>query len=55
MMTHRYAWANNEKRKTLKGRKCKILVRGKMQTILVQFENGQCETVSLRALRRIKD
>lgn len=46
-----YYWGNNEKRRTLKGRRCRILARGKMRSVLVEFENGQREIVSYRALR----
>lgn len=47
-----YAWGNNPKRATLKGRRCRILVRSRrMRSVLVEFENGQREVVSVRALR----
>jgi len=50
---YRYAWANNEKRKTMKGRLCKIISTGKKNTVAVQFlDNGQMEAVSRRALRK---
>ncbi len=53
-----YTWGNpkkplNEKRLTLKGRKCRVLVTGRMNSVKVEFENGQHEIVSRRALRRI--
>jgi len=52
--THKYHWANNEKRKTLKGRKCRIVAYGRMNSCCIEFEdNGQREIVSKRALRRI--
>ncbi len=54
-MTHTYYWGNNSKRKTMKGRKCKVLTAGKMNSILIEFENGQRECVSRRAVRRIKE
>ena len=44
--THRFAWGNNPKRATLKGRECKILASGKMNSIVVEFEDGQKECVS---------
>ena len=53
-MKYRYAWGNNEKRKTLKDRLCRVLHRGKMNSALVEFENGQREVVSRNALRRAK-
>lgn len=53
-MKYRYAWKNNPKRAALYGRKCRKLATGKMQSVLVEFENGQREVVSFRALRRAK-
>lgn len=53
-MTHRYAWRNNAKRKTLYGRWCRIICSGAMNSVLIEFENGQREIVSRRALRRIR-
>jgi len=46
-----FAWGNNEKRATLKGRECRILLKGAMRSVMVEFENGQREIVSHRALR----
>lgn len=54
MMTHVYAWANNSKRATLKGRKCRVLRRLKMNSVIVQFEDGQEEVTSRNAIRRLK-
>lgn len=51
-MIYRYAWGNNEKRATMKNRKCRVIVRGKMNSALVEFEGGQREVVSRNALRR---
>lgn len=50
-MTHRYAWKNNEKRRTLFGRACRVLHRLALGSVIVEFENGQRECVSRRALR----
>ena len=53
MSHYRFSWGNNEKRATLKGRKCRIIATGRMRSTLVQFvDNGQCEIVSRWALRR---
>jgi hypothetical protein len=52
-VTHRYVWGNNPKRATLKGRACRVLARGSLQSVMVEFENGQREVVSFRALRRL--
>ena len=54
-MTHIYYWGNNSKRIGMKGRKCRILAVFKMNSIWIEFENGQTECVSRRAVRRIKN
>lgn len=52
MTTHIYAWGNNEKRASMKGRRCRIIeAKGSMNSCLIEFENGQREIVSRRALR----
>jgi len=54
-MTHIFHWGNNEKRAALKGRKCRIFcVAKRLNSIGIEFENGQRECVSKRAVRRIK-
>jgi hypothetical protein len=52
MTTHRYAWGNNSKRAALRGRRCEVLARGGLGSVLVRFEDGHREIVSRRALRR---
>lgn len=47
-----YTWGNNEKRATLKGRHCRIVSRGERRSVMVEFEDGQREIVSFRALRK---
>ncbi len=47
-----YVWANNPKRKTMKGRECRITARGRMNSVRVEFENGQREIVSGNSLRK---
>ncbi len=49
-----YRWKNNTKRTELYGRKCKVITRGKMNTILVEFENGERVTTSRYAVLPIK-
>jgi hypothetical protein len=49
---HLYIWGNNEKRATLKGRPCRILARGTMRSVMVEFEDGERVICSHRALRR---
>lgn len=47
-----YRWGNNPKRVTLRGRSCRVVLRGTtMRSVLVEFENGQQEVVSYRALK----
>lgn len=49
-----YAWGNNARRAELKGRRCRIVARGRMRTVLVEFEDGERVTTSLRALRLVR-
>ena len=51
-----YLWGNNPRRAELQGRRCCILARGRMNTVLVEFvDNGERVTTSSRALRRVDD
>lgn len=52
MQKYIYTWANNEKRKTLKGRLCEIKARLSMNSALVEFEDGTKEVISRNALRK---
>ena len=54
VQTHRYNWANNDKRKSLKNRLCRIISTGAKGSILVEFEDGQREIVSRRSVRKIE-
>ena len=54
-MMYEYTWGNNEKRATLKGRKCEVLHRLAKNSVHVRFENGQEEIVSRNALRRVEE
>lgn len=47
-----YSWGNNEKRVHLKGRPCRIVSRGAMRSVMIEFADGQREIVSIRALRK---
>ena len=51
-MTYYYCWKNNEKRLTLFGRTCKVIARGKKNSIQIEFENGQREVVSRYAVKK---
>ena len=47
-----YSWKNNEKRKLLYGKKCRIISRLKKNSIVVEFEDGSRECVSAYSLRK---
>jgi len=49
---YRYVWGNNEKRKTFKNRICKVIARGKMNSICIEFENGEKTITSRYAIRK---
>jgi hypothetical protein len=50
---YEYAWGNNEKRKTFKGRVCFIHAEGALNSVLIEFiDNGEKTVTSRRALRR---
>jgi hypothetical protein len=47
-----YVWGNNPKRRAMKGRPCRVIARGRMSSILIEFtDNGQREIVSRRSVR----
>ena len=51
-----YAWGNNAKRATMKGRKCVLLAVGNLGSCWIRFlDNGQEEIVSRRALRKVRE
>ena len=50
-----FAWGNNSKRRSLKQRKCRVLCRGKMNSCMVEFENGQREIISRNAIKRTRN
>lgn len=47
-----YIWGNNERRKLLKGKRCKLIARLTMNSAIVEFEDGHRECISRNALRR---
>ena len=47
-----YGWKNNSKRLTLYGRRFRVIVRMKMNSALVEFEDGQVEVISRNAIRK---
>lgn len=53
---YRYAWGNNPVRAKMKGRICRVLKSGAMNTVLIEFlDTGERTTTSHRALRRVND
>ena len=48
---YRYAWKNNELRKTLHNRMCRVLVWGKMSVLLEFLDNGEKVVSSRNAIR----
>jgi hypothetical protein len=48
-----YRWKNNEKRAEMYGRRCRVIVRSRANSALVEFENKQREIVSRNALKKI--
>lgn len=51
-MTHRFVWKNNAKRALLFGRACRVISRGRMNSVLIEFEDGSREVTSRFAIRR---
>lgn len=50
-----YAWGNNSKRETMKGRHCVVLARGKKNSIMISFlDTDQREIVSRNSIRKVK-
>ena len=50
-----YSWGNNSKRAGLKGRRCRVLRRLRMNSAVVEFvDDGSVEVVSRNALRRVR-
>lgn len=50
-----YRWKNNEKRKHLFGKACRILAYGSsMHSVLIEFEDGERVITSRRAVSRKK-
>ena len=51
-MIYIYPWGNNEKRATMKGKRFRVITRGKRNSALIEFEDGQKEVISRNALRK---
>ncbi|MHC4501555.1 MAG: tudor domain-containing protein [Planctomycetota bacterium] len=53
---YKYRWGNNAKRAKMKGRICRVLARGRMNSCRIQFvDNGEESIVSRNALRKSTD
>ena len=48
-----YGWKNNSKRLTLYGRRFRVIHRGRQNSALVEFEDGQREVISRNAIRKV--
>jgi len=46
-----YGWKNNAKRQALYGRRCWALAWGRMNSVLVEFDDGNKEIISRYAIR----
>lgn len=50
-----YRWGTNKKQRTMKGRTCRVIARGKRNSCCIKFvDNGQMEIVSRFAVRKIE-
>ncbi len=55
-MLYQYYWSNSPTRAKMKGRICRVLASGAMNTVMIQFlDNGERTTTSRRAIRRVKE
>ncbi len=50
---YRFAWKNNPKRARLYGQRCRVITRGKRNSALVEFEDGERVVISRNALRKV--
>lgn len=50
-----YRWGNNAIRAARKGQRCRIVAAGRMNTVLLEFEDGLRMTSSRRALTPVSD
>lgn len=53
-ITFDYEWYWRKKLPERRGQRCRIISRGRMNTILVEFENGYQVITSRHAVRKIK-
>ena len=51
---YKYIWGNNAKRKSMKGRLCRLLARGKKNSCKIEFvDNDQQECVSRYSIKKV--
>lgn len=53
-MTHYFAWRNNARRAELYRRPCRVLAYGRLNSVLVEFENGELVVTSRNAVRKLR-
>jgi hypothetical protein len=47
-----FAWRNNAKRAMLYRRPCRVLARGRMNSVLIEMDDGELVVTSRNAVRR---
>lgn len=52
-MSHTYTWGNNEVRARYKGRRCEVVARLKMNSVVLRFKGGDMLISSRYAIRKI--
>lgn len=55
MKPYDHIWFWKSRLPDRKGQKCRVLIKGKMNSILVEFEDGYRVVTSRFAVRKIKD
>ena len=54
MYNYYYAWKNNPQRARWYKKRLRIIDRGKMNSVLIEFEGGERAIVSGNAIRKVK-
>ena len=49
-----FGWGNNALRAKYKGKRCRVLTRGRKNSIAIQFEDGHTMVTSGHAIRVVK-
>ena len=50
-----YAWGNNPVRAQFKGKRCRMICRGTLNSCLLEFIDGRRIVTSRNAIRKVKD